>query len=136
MGFLGNLFGRKEKTEARPGQLLVSKALGNMEQNEFSSRTCQYAGCSRTCMVPSVRLRLHTSQIESWHLDVGGYCPGCREYHCHRHLHLWPDPREPKDPPYVITCHVCDSPVVSQPDPREEAMAYITLQAKKGHRNR
>lgn len=128
MGLLRSLFGRKEKVEARPDQMLVSKMVGQMEQNEFTSRTCGYPGCGRTCMVPTVWMRLCTPNIEKFFLDVGGYCPGCRAYHCHRHLHFQPESKDGLDY-HVATCRKCDSRVGSAParDPElEEAIASLT----------
>ena len=85
MGFLSKLFG---KTPARPsvgGSGKISMYAMTLQQKyEVSSRRCGVDG--RTFPCPSITHTIITANIDGFALDVGGYCPNCRDFRCHNHV--------------------------------------------------
>ena len=84
MGFLSKLFG---KTPTRPsvgGSGKISMFAMTMQQNHgMSSQRCGVDGSTFPC--PAITHTIITADIDRFALDVGGYCPSCREFRCHNH---------------------------------------------------
>ncbi|HEV8600552.1 MAG TPA: hypothetical protein VGQ69_14425 [Gemmatimonadales bacterium] len=104
MGFMSKLFGKKATRSSGSGKLSMF-ALTIQQNYKVSPQRCGSDGQTFPC--PSITHTVVTTNIDGFALDVGGYCPSCREFRCPEHVEF----REIDKAAYGIHCTGCGTRV-------------------------
>lgn len=103
MGFMSKLFGKKQSGK---GSGKISMFAMTLQQKyQISPRRCGLDGQTFPC--PSVTHTVVTGDIDGFQLDVGGYCPSCRDFRCHEHVEF----KVLEGVAYGIFCTTCGTRV-------------------------
>lgn len=89
MNILKKLFGGKETPKSGSNERSISYLKMVLKDFEVNTDTCDI--CGATLALPTGYLRVFTSNIDEWHLDVGGVClnQGCSNLYrviCPKHM--------------------------------------------------
>jgi hypothetical protein len=113
MGFFKKLLGREHPAAPASSLEKVQISMLLLQQNQpATSVKCGKDG--RMFLLPQMLISVTSPQIDTWVIDVGGYCDRCGELLCPRHL------RFVKDPPdsqyrYVLACSEHGVPLSKAP---------------------
>lgn len=107
MSILKKLFGGKKSGKSRPDGKCISYLQMVLKDFEVNSHTCEI--CGATFALPTGNLKLFTSTIDGWYLDVGGVClnQGCANAYrfvCSKHIKFVQD----TDGFWSPGCQSCD----------------------------
>ena len=105
MGFLNKLFGKTSASTSTGGGRMSMMALTVQQNHKLSSRRCGLDGQTFPC--PSITHTVITGDINRFALDVGGYCPSCRDFRCHDHVEF----KEMESMTFGIHCLSCGTRV-------------------------
>jgi hypothetical protein len=85
--------------------------------------------CGRSIELPTQLMRIHALDINDFSVSgLAGYCMGCGQYLCDRHLKFIKASAEPNSIEWVVGCDSCEWEIDLQPravDPDIERINFI-----------
>ena len=113
MGFFKKLLGREDAPAPSSSLGKISISTLVLQQNQ-PVKSVKCGKDRRTFLLPQMLISVTTPQIDTWVIDVGGYCDRCGELLCPRHLRFIKDPPDSQYR-YVLACSEHGVPLSKAP---------------------